>query len=205
MDTITLHPDLQITLAHFDPFWNLKTDIVLSHVVPRHGSVLRRPHPRQNAKGKGPDQCPAPLPCTYRYGHNPRCSRSLRTCTPCNLSQTYPYVGSQQSFSSTLLFPLQSGISGHGSTCSSNAANGTVAALPVFPIIGKIGNPSLALMTAAANDISDGSTVTVASMYGSTHTYVAALNGTNNNGGFGYAAGVRISGGYAMGILLRYE
>jgi hypothetical protein len=62
---------------------------------------------------------------------------------------------------------------------ATGAFNGTVAAFPLFPVLGKIGNPMLGFMCAAANDVAEASTVTVASMYGSTHTYVAAYGGTS--------------------------
>lgn len=80
------------------------------------------------------------------------------------------------------------------------AFNGTVAAFPVFPVIGKVGNPMLGLMTVAANDVSDGASVTVTSMYGGTHTFVAASKAV-----FSQVAGLRLTQSTAMAILVRYE
>lgn len=78
---------------------------------------------------------------------------------------------------------------------------GSVAAYPVFPNIGKVGNPLLGLMTVAAVDIANGATVTVTSMYGGTHTYVGALPST----GFNTPLGLRNSGGLAPGCIVLFE
>jgi hypothetical protein len=87
---------------------------------------------------------------------------------------------------------------------NSGSFNSTVAAFPVFPLIGKIGNPMLGLMIACANDILDGATVTVASMYGSTHTYVALKSGGVGTPGF-QSVGMYTNQGTQMGVLMRYE
>lgn len=85
--------------------------------------------------------------------------------------------------------------------------NGTVAALPIFPLIGKVGNPLLDVMGACASDVSDGATVTVASLYGGTHTYIAvnrATNGAANN----FSAALTKGGTgtqTTMAFLMRYE
>jgi len=58
------------------------------------------------------------------------------------------------------------------------AFNGTVTAYPIFPDVGKVGNPMLGFMQVYSADISDGATVTVASMYGATHNYIGYNNST---------------------------
>lgn len=81
---------------------------------------------------------------------------------------------------------------------------GTVAALPIFPLLGKIGNPMLGWMSVIASDISNNSLVTVTSMYGSTHTYLA-VTPTQAGNYFCYSAGARAGGATCMGLLMRYE
>lgn len=78
--------------------------------------------------------------------------------------------------------------------------NGSVAALPVFPVIGKIGNPMLSVMTCVGGDAADGSIVTVQGFYGSTHTFVAA-----NRGQLAAYCGTRQYNTTNMALLMRYE
>jgi len=78
--------------------------------------------------------------------------------------------------------------------------NGTVAAFPVFPSLGLCGNPMLGWMTCCGNDVSDGSTVTVASLYAGTHTFVAA-KGTV----FSVIAGAKGTSLTPVAILMRFE
>lgn len=90
------------------------------------------------------------------------------------------------------------------SNSNTGSALGTVAAFPVFPVLGKVGNPMLGLMSVVSSDAAPNGTVTVASMYGSTHTFiVTAGNATpgqmSNAFGFRNAAGTNVSG------LMRFE
>lgn len=78
--------------------------------------------------------------------------------------------------------------------------NGTTASFPVFPLIGKVGNPALGLQTAYNADVADGSTCTVASFYGSTHTYIG-LAGSN----FTYGINGLGTGVARAALLMRYE
>lgn len=93
-----------------------------------------------------------------------------------------------------VIAPALSNGSGTGS------AFGTVAALPVFPILGKVGNPMLGFMTATLNDVGINSTVTVNSVYGSAHTYVVAGGGNISSG-----IGQKTVNSTNMALLMRYE
>ena len=108
----------------------------------------------------------------------------------------------QSVLSSSLVANRESGIIGLGLTNAPGTGlfNGTVLAAPVFPILGKVGNPMLGFAVCEAADVFDGATITVAAMYGGTHTYVAA-NRTN----FGSGSGTRTANGAVMAILMRYE
>jgi hypothetical protein len=63
------------------------------------------------------------------------------------------------------------GNQGHGSF------NGTTPAVPVFPLVGVIGQPHLGMMTFYLNDVSDGQVCNVV-MYGASHTYLVTKCGT---------------------------
>jgi hypothetical protein len=76
---------------------------------------------------------------------------------------------------------------------STGSSFGTVAAFPVFPVLGKCGNPMLGVMTAVLADAAVNSTVTVASMYGSTHTYVVFGGGATISNSLGARAGAPIT------------
>ena len=90
------------------------------------------------------------------------------------------------------------------STNSNTAAfGGTVAAFPVFPVLGQVGNPMLGHMVALAADVGDGATVTVASMYGSTHTYVSCKSGGTSSG-FQFLGLTSVLGA-SSALLMRYE
>lgn len=108
----------------------------------------------------------------------------------------------QATLSTSLVSNLETGIIGLGGTSGSNtgAFNGTVAALPVIPILGKAGNPMLGFQTCWANDVSDGATVTVASLYGGTHTFVA-FSKTNLSS----CIGMRSNNNASMALLMLYE
>lgn len=113
----------------------------------------------------------------------------------------------QQTVKSSGLSLRDTGIIGVGITSGSatGSAFGTVAAYPVFPNIGKVGNPLLGLMTAYVTDIGNNSTVTVASMYGSTHTYIAMSPGTNNSTDFSSALAGRTFSFTRPGGLILFE
>lgn len=79
---------------------------------------------------------------------------------------------------------------------------GTVAAYPVFPMgIGKIGNPMLNLLICASVDVVAGATVTVTSMYGSSHVYIV-FKSLNSLSGL---IGQRTTTGANLSLLTRYE
>lgn len=107
---------------------------------------------------------------------------------------------SQQSILATgLVSPAETRFITTGTTQTTGASfNGTVAAFPVFPMIGKLGNPMLGTMAVNASDVADNSQVTVASMYGTTHNYVATKVAT----GF---SSMTCSGGLGGALLMRYE
>lgn len=75
---------------------------------------------------------------------------------------------------------------------------GTVAAMPVFPMVGKCGNPMIGLMTAAGNDAGPNAIITVSSMYGSTHTYLVCASISNS-------VGTRNYNGTNVVALMQYE
>jgi hypothetical protein len=108
----------------------------------------------------------------------------------------------QQSLTSSLPGNREMGIIGLALTNGSNTGywNGSVASLPVFPILGQCMSPMLGWQMCAANDVTDGSTVTVSSFYGQTHTMVAA-----NKPNLGAAAGQRWWNPTPMALLMRYE
>jgi hypothetical protein len=84
------------------------------------------------------------------------------------------------------------------------AAFGVVTALPVFPVLGKVGNPMLGLLTVCQSDVSDGVAVTVTNMYGGTHNYIA-VRGYGASLGFAASFGQRSTNGASMAGLMRYE
>ena len=80
--------------------------------------------------------------------------------------------------------------------------NSSVAAFPFFPLLGTLGNPMLGLMACIAADVNDNATVTVATLYGGTHTYIASKGGTTTQ--IQNAARAQ-SNGNAGALLMRYE
>jgi hypothetical protein len=123
-----------------------------------------------------------------------------------NAAATSTFQNQQSVLSTSLIGNRDTGIIAPALTNNSGSGsfNGTVAALPVLPIIGKVGNPMLGVMAVAAADVSDGATVTVTSMYGGTHTYVAA-RGSGATPGYSLALGHRSLNPTAMALLMRYE
>lgn len=116
------------------------------------------------------------------------------------------FNANQQSIlTSGLIGNLDGGLVALASTSgnSTGAFNGTVCAFPAFPIIGKVGNPMLGLMTAIASDVTYQTVVTVASMYGGTHTYITFKSVTG--GALPSCIGQRSGTGVAMALLMRYE
>jgi hypothetical protein len=108
----------------------------------------------------------------------------------------------QQTITASGVGNLENGVLGLALTSGSGTglAFGTVTALPVFPVLGKVGNPMLGLMTAVVADAAINSTVTVTSMYGSTHTYIAAGGNSLSSG-----IGGRAVNGAPINGLMRYE
>lgn len=88
-------------------------------------------------------------------------------------------AGFQQSFSASATGRRSTGVNAITLNFGANSgtAFGTTAAYPVFPDVGKVGNQMLGLMTVYAADVTDQSICTAASMYGSTHTYIAFVGG----------------------------
>ena len=101
---------------------------------------------------------------------------------------------------------LETGILGLAITNNSNtgAALGTTAAFPVFPVLGKVGNPMLGIMAVCSGDTADAATVTVLNMYAGTHTAIV-VKGSTSSGGFGLSFGQRLLNGGGMAGLMRYE
>jgi len=89
-----------------------------------------------------------------------------------------------------------------GSNRGTGFFNGTVFATPFIPLLGYVGNPMLGVMACVAGDVTDNTTVTVATLYGSTHTFLATKGGTST--AFQNAAKTS-SGGNNSAILMRYE
>jgi hypothetical protein len=119
---------------------------------------------------------------------------------------SYGFFHAQQTITAAGLGNYDSGILcvALTSTSSTGAAFGTVAAFPVYPVLGKVGNPMLGLMAVCQADISDGAVVTVNNMYGGTHTCIT-VRGYGGSNGFGAAFGHRLLGGVDMAGLMRYE
>jgi hypothetical protein len=80
---------------------------------------------------------------------------------------------------------------------SSGSFNGTTHAMPIWPIIGQIGNPCLGALCAQAADVTEGSTCTV-THYGASHTYIATKQGS-------FTQDMVRSQNVAGAMLLRYE
>lgn len=106
----------------------------------------------------------------------------------------------QQTITLTGLANIEGGVITPTFTAQSGtgAAFGTVAAMPCFPTLGLLGNPMLGIVTVAQNDAGSNSTITVASMYGSTHTYLVC-------GSLQGPAGTRNYNATNMNIAMRYE
>lgn len=105
----------------------------------------------------------------------------------------------QQSFSASTVFASHGGLYGAYPSLATGFDQTTTEAYPYFPTLGKVGNPFLGLMGAFAADAALNSTVTVQSMYGATHTYVAV--GPNGNGWSGLVGG-RSGGGAGITLML---
>jgi len=103
------------------------------------------------------------------------------------MSGGYCQYKQQTVFSATLLAPL---LWTSGNTNALPAAvttgistgtwNGKTSAFPCFPVYGQVGNPFLGLVVVHLGDTADGALVTVASMYGATHSYVVAKGNAFN-------------------------
>jgi hypothetical protein len=77
--------------------------------------------------------------------------------------------------------------------------NNSIPVLPVFPLVGYVGNPMIGTIIMKAGDTSDGALVT-ASFYGTSHPYLMCTRGgcaaagpfmVNNSPGFNSAMGIR--------------
>lgn len=110
----------------------------------------------------------------------------------------------QQTFTSTVLGNLELSFINVPLSSGSNTgyANGTVACMPIFPVLGKVLNPLLGLASCASNDASNGSIITLSSFYGSTHTYVCCYC---SGGYYGYMGLSKANAGTNMALLVRYE
>lgn len=121
-------------------------------------------------------------------------------------SNSLYYAGKQQSMGISSVGNAELGIITVPLTIGSGtgAAFGTVAALPVFPILGKVGNPMLGLLAACAGDINDGVVVTINDLYGASHQFVG-YRGPSASGGLSVIFGERRTIGTVMAGLMRYE
>jgi hypothetical protein len=147
---------------------------------------------------------------------NPYCACVFGICRSVNSSGAYTsdYVtvvraltyqngyGYQQSLTPTAAGNMDDGILGLALTNQSNtgAWNGTVASLPIFPVLGACKMPLLDFQTCVAADISDGSTVSVSSLYGTTHTMIGISAGYISS-----IVGQRNNAAVSMALLMRYE
>jgi len=68
-------------------------------------------------------------------------------------------------------------VTGSAQTSGTTLCNNIVAALPVFPIVGYVGNPMLNLVTFLASDITEGGQINVV-VYGNSHTYLCTKQRT---------------------------
>jgi hypothetical protein len=64
---------------------------------------------------------------------------------------------------------------------TSGAFNSTVPMCPIFPVVGKVGNPCIGLAVVPKTDVAEGAQVTGV-VYGVSHTYVACKASPNNSG-----------------------
>jgi hypothetical protein len=106
----------------------------------------------------------------------------------------------QQSILGSLVTPreLQWMSFGSSNAIATETFNGTTASNPVFPRIGKQGNPMLGWVTTTAADVAEGASVTV-SIYGANHTYIATkVNNINQ-------VGQLVASGNSTAVLMRYE
>jgi hypothetical protein len=76
--------------------------------------------------------------------------------------------------------------------------NSTTAANPVFPLVGKLGNPMLGFCMTTANDVAEGASVTV-NIYAANHTYIATKLGSISN------MSKFTTSGSSTAALMRYE
>lgn len=108
----------------------------------------------------------------------------------------------QQTIKASAAGLRDNGIMAMGGTNGVNTGSsfGTVAAFPVFPVLGLIGNPMIGFMSAYATDAAINSICTVSSMYGGTHTYVVFGAGSISG-----HMGQRNNNGATMVGLMRYE
>ena len=127
------------------------------------------------------------------------------------VSSNYSWQGYQQSIFPTGVSQRENCFitlnTSNGSSTGFFVKTGTVAALPIFPTIGKLGRPLKNFMICYKNDVGNNSTITVTSVYGSTHSYIALFdNATRCDTGLNPGLG---AGGYFTGsllaLLMRYE
>lgn len=85
-----------------------------------------------------------------------------------------------------------------------STAFSSVAALPVLPLLGKVGQPMLGVMSACTYDVGTSNTaVTVASLYGGSHNYLVYGGGADAS--ISSALGQRSFSAGLMSALMRYE
>jgi hypothetical protein len=106
----------------------------------------------------------------------------------------------QQTILGSLVTPqeLQWMSFGSSNAGSTETFNGTTAANPVFPRIGKQGNPMLGWLTATGADVAEGASVTV-SIYAANHTYIATKVSNIAQ------VGKLVANGNSTAVLMRYE
>lgn len=75
--------------------------------------------------------------------------------------------------------------------------NGAVAAYPVIPLLGSPGNPLLDWLGCAFQDVTEGATNIIVSIYGANHNYISTKQGVFSSAG--------LNGTGFQAILMRYE
>ena len=115
-------------------------------------------------------------------------------------AQNYNGHKFQSVLSASLVAPANTGVGcwlTAQASLTTAAFNSIVAAFPVFPFIGQLGNPMLGYAAAVSADVADGATATISSMYGGTHTYLVGKQGSLGGTQSPFTA--------TFAVLMRYE